>query len=98
MGSRRLIGKAQVIKGPIEKFSGGVPREHPARAVGSEPAGGQAQEKDFRARIAEPGDRLAPVVGKSFLDIPDIFDEPRAFAAGDDFFIMFFERAFEAGI
>src|SRR5580658_3598498 len=95
----RLIGEAGAMKRFVEKIARAVAREHPAGAVGAMGGGGQAENQQLCVRVAEAGDGLAPVVpvavGESLFgrDRFAIFNEARAFAAGDDLAIELIELA-----
>src|ERR1700728_4920414 len=89
----RLIGEAGAMERFVEKIAGAVAGEHAASAVGAMGGGSEAENQQLRARVAEAGDRLAPVVpiavGEALFggDRFAILHQPRAFAAGDDFAI-----------
>jgi hypothetical protein len=94
----RLVRESRSIKRPIKKVSGAIPGENSARAIPAVCRGRQTQNQKPRVRIAESGNRLAPVfalakcapfLSRYFLAEPH---QPRAFSTRDNFLIQRFER------
>ena len=86
----RLVGEAGAVQGGEQEVAGAVAREHATRAVGAVRGRGEPEDQHARGRVAEAGDRAAPVrpvAERGALLARDRLaplDQPRAGAAGGD--------------
>src|SRR4029077_19892428 len=86
----RLVGEAGAPQRGEQEVARAVAREYPPRAVGPMRGGRQAQQKDARAGVAEPGHRATPVaLGRERCAAPasDLLtpsDQPRTAPAADE--------------
>lgn len=93
MRGRRLVGEACAMECAIEKIARTIAGEHASGAIRPVSGGREAEDKQLGTRIAEAGNRLAPVIPaeeRATFGASDAFtvaNQARAFAAGDDFLV-----------
>ena len=93
-----FAGEAELVQDGIHEVAGAVAGEGAAGAVGSVGAGGEAEDEDAGAGIAEAGDGAGPVglvlVGAAFgfADAAAVVAKPGAAFAGDDGFVNLLEE------
>jgi hypothetical protein len=95
----RLIGKSRAIERLVKEIAGPIASEHPSRAIRAMRRGRKSQYQKLRARIAEPWNRLAPIIPseeRASLVPRHLFAIPyqsRARATVNDFLIQLFQFA-----
>ena len=83
-----LIGESSFVQCRVQKIAGAIAGEHPSSAVAAMRGRREAKDQEFCVRIAESGERLAPV---------SVFTEHATLFAGHFFTISHQARTPAAG-